>query len=54
MPNFVQLWTGSDEIHIIELPEHYRPSVRVGLQKQNWIKRNKDQYAKIKEHLHAI
>lgn len=56
MSNFVQLLMGSDEIthviQIIELLEYFKPSGRVGL--QNWIKRNKDQNAKIKEHFPEI
>lgn len=50
------LWAGSDEIthamQIMGLLEHYRPSVKVGLPKESWIRRKRDEYIKTQEHFY--
>lgn len=42
MPNFVHLLTGSD------------PQEGLALPKENWIKRDEDEYIKTKEHFYEI
>lgn len=50
------LWAGSDKtthaMQIVELLEHYRPSIKVGLPKENWIRRKRDEYIKTQEHFY--
>ena len=50
------LWAGSDKtthaMQIVGLLEHYRPSVKVGLPKENWIRRKRDEYIKTQEHFY--